>query len=66
NAERGAFVEIDGTRQPAPAPRFSRTPSEIRRISPRPGQGGRELLAEWGFSAAEIDALAASGAVGEE
>ena len=29
NVERGTFVEIAGTTQPAPAPRFSRTPGEI-------------------------------------
>ncbi|MEV6347343.1 CaiB/BaiF CoA-transferase family protein [Actinoplanes sp. NPDC051851] len=27
NRERGAFVEVDGVVQPAPAPRFSRTPA---------------------------------------
>jgi len=26
NVERGTFVEVDGVVQPAPAPRFSRTP----------------------------------------
>jgi alpha-methylacyl-CoA racemase len=57
NVERGAFVDIDGTRQPAPAPRFSRTPSEVSRISPRPGEGGAELLREWGFDAATIGRL---------
>jgi alpha-methylacyl-CoA racemase len=30
-AARGSFVEVDGVTQPAPAPRFSRTPSAIRR-----------------------------------
>lgn len=49
NVERGAFVEVEGTVQPAPAPRFSRTPSEVRRVSPRPGQGGDEALRDWGF-----------------
>lgn len=29
-AARGTFVEVDGVMQPAPAPRFSRTPSAIR------------------------------------
>ncbi len=64
NAERGSFVEIDGTTQPAPAPRFSRTPSEITRISPRPGQGGEEALAEWGLSTAELSTLRDQGAFG--
>jgi alpha-methylacyl-CoA racemase len=30
-AERKIFVDVDGVSQPAPAPRFSRTPSAIRR-----------------------------------
>lgn len=31
---RGSFVELDGVIQPAPAPRFSRTPSEIQGAKP--------------------------------
>ncbi|MEZ5235721.1 MAG: CaiB/BaiF CoA-transferase family protein [Acidimicrobiales bacterium] len=65
NKARGSFVELEGTTQPAPAPRLSATPSEIRRISPRPGQGGAEALADWGLPAAAIDALRARGALGE-
>lgn len=64
NVERAAFVDVAGTTQPAPAPRFSRTPSEIRGISPRPGEGGAAALAEWGFSAAEVEALRKRGAIG--
>jgi alpha-methylacyl-CoA racemase len=30
NVARGSFVEVDGVLQPAPAPRFSRTPLELR------------------------------------
>jgi alpha-methylacyl-CoA racemase len=29
NVARSTFVEVDGAVQPAPAPRFSRTPSSI-------------------------------------
>jgi alpha-methylacyl-CoA racemase len=54
NRERDAFVEVDGTTQPAPAPRFSRTPSTITRRSPSPGEGGTDALREWGLSADEI------------
>ncbi|MPY95318.1 MAG: CoA transferase [Acidimicrobiia bacterium] len=64
NVDRGAFVEVDGTSQPAPAPRFSRTASEVRRVGPRPGQGGDEALSEWGFSAEELARLRKSGAIG--
>ena len=61
---RGTFVEVDGVVQPAPAPRFSRTPGEIRRPPPPPGQSTDEVLGDWGFSAADIAALRAAGATG--
>ncbi|MGF1598938.1 MAG: CaiB/BaiF CoA transferase family protein [Acidimicrobiales bacterium] len=54
---RRSFVEVDGTSQPAPAPRFSRTPSEVVRRSPHPGEGGREALAEWGFGPDDLPGL---------
>lgn len=63
---RDAFTEIDGTIQPSPAPRFSRTPSEITRLSPTPGQGGRDVLHDWGFSDDEIDHMAVQIATTEE
>ncbi|WP_275402461.1 CaiB/BaiF CoA-transferase family protein [Streptomyces sp. SID13031] len=57
---RGTFVDKDGVRQPAPAPRFSRTPTTLGQPPARPGQHTREALADWGVS--DIDALLASGA----
>ena len=63
NRARQSFVEIEGVTQPAPAPRFSRTPCAISRGAPRRGEGGAEALAEWGFSPAQIQALRASGAL---
>ena len=36
NRARGSFVEVEGTVQPAPAPRFSRTPSMVRGSLPIP------------------------------
>lgn len=53
NRDRAAFVEVDGTNQPAPAPRFSRTPSAVRRRSPSPGEGGAEVLSDWGLTSEE-------------
>lgn len=44
---RGTFVEVDGVVQPAPAPRFSRTPGGIRRPPPGTGQDGRHVLVDW-------------------
>ena len=63
NVRRGTFVEIAGTPQPAPAPRYSRTPAEISRPPAHPGQHSEEILRDWGFDAATIEALIASRAV---
>ncbi len=62
--QRGTLVERFGALQPAPAPRFSRTPSNIRSAPPLPGAHTRDALADYGFATAEIDALMASGAIG--
>lgn len=63
NIARGTFVEVAGMTQPAPAPRFSRTPGSIRRPPSHPGQHTREVLREYGFSQSELEALLASGAI---
>ncbi|SCF05107.1 alpha-methylacyl-CoA racemase [Micromonospora viridifaciens] len=62
-AARGVFVDHDGVTQPAPAPRFSATPTSVRRRPPRPGEHTDELLTEAGFDAERIAALRAAGAV---
>ncbi|WP_336334470.1 CaiB/BaiF CoA-transferase family protein [Pseudomonas putida] len=61
--QRGSFLEVDGVLQPAPAPRFSRTPGAIQNPPPRPGQDAQAVLADWGFSADEQQRLRATGAV---
>lgn len=63
NVARGTFVEVGGAVQPGPAPRFSRTPAQIARPAPQPGQHTGEALADWGFDAAAVAALQESGAV---
>jgi len=60
---RGTFAEFDGVRHPFPAPRFSRTPGELRRRAPAPGQHSLEVLEQWGVAAADVASLRASGAV---
>lgn len=54
---RQAFVEVGGVPQPAPAPRFSRSAAEMPQPAPEAGAHTREVLAEAGFSAHEIDQL---------
>ena len=61
---RGSFVEVDGIRQPAPAPRFSRTPGSVKGGPPAFGAQTEAVLARWGFEPGEIEALKASGAIG--
>lgn len=48
-AARGSLVTVEGVLQPAPAPRFSRTPSELRRPPPASGAHTQEVLCEWGL-----------------
>jgi len=61
---RGTFVEVQGVVQPAPAPRFSRTPAGIQGPPARPGQHTREALRDWGLAEAEIQALQDARAIG--
>lgn len=60
-AARGTYVEHHGVVQPAPAPRFSRTPGALSTPPPaRSGLDTRAALAAWGIT--DVDALLASGA----
>ncbi len=63
NVARGSFIEVSGVVQPAPAPRFSRTPTLPPRPAPAAGEQSAEVLGDWGFEAAEIERLVAGGAI---
>jgi alpha-methylacyl-CoA racemase len=63
NVERETFVDVSGAPQPAPAPRFSRTPSAVQGPPVAAGADTDTALAEWGFTPADITALKASGAI---
>ena len=54
---RDAFVQIDGVAQPAPAPRFSRTPGDVAAAPPMRGARGQAALHAWGFDDDEIERL---------
>jgi alpha-methylacyl-CoA racemase len=61
NAARRNSVTVGRVAQPAPAPRFSRTPGAVRGAPPERGAGGRQALLDWGFSEPEIAALRQQG-----
>ena len=63
NAARQTFIEVDGVVQPAPAPRFSRTPAEVRRPPSPPGADTDEGLSGWGLSPEAIANLRDAGAI---
>lgn len=63
NKARATFIEIDGVVQPAPAPRFSRTPGAVRQPPSQPAADTDAALAAWGWSEADIAALHAAGAI---
>jgi len=65
NVARGSFIEVDGIVQPAPAPRFTRTPAATP-TPPQPrGGGSRTALADWGIAGERVEALFAAGVLGE-
>jgi alpha-methylacyl-CoA racemase len=62
NVARQTFIDVAGTRQPAPAPRFSRTRPEVARPPAHAGQHTREVLLDWGLAEDVVDGMFASGA----
>lgn len=60
---RRAFIELDGLHHPAPAPRFSRTPTSLSTGPVSAGQHTREVLHGLGFTASDIDDLHRRGIV---
>lgn len=63
NTERKTFLTVAGVTQPAPAPRFSSTPSEIGGPPPRVGEDTDAVASAAGFSPDEIGMLRESGAI---
>ncbi len=54
NRARGTFVEVDGAVQPAPAPRFSSTPTAVTAAPCPSGTHTDEILLAAGYSAADV------------
>jgi alpha-methylacyl-CoA racemase len=63
NVERGTFTEVAGIPQPAPAPRFDRTPPQISGPPAHAGQHTDEILRDFGLEADRIAKLREVGAV---
>ena len=63
NAARNTYVEFDGVTQPAPAPRFSRTQSQIKSSAAMVGEHTDQILADWGYSENEIEQLRTAKAI---
>ncbi len=55
NVARDTYIDVAGMTQPAPAPRFSRTPSSVRFESQAVGKQSIDILQSIGFSDTEID-----------
>lgn len=65
NTARKAFIEYNGVLQPAPAPRFSRTPSAIQSSPAGRGEHTHQALKGWGLSSEELHELLVCGAIPE-
>jgi alpha-methylacyl-CoA racemase len=63
NIARSTYIEVDGAVQPAPAPRFSKTPSAVSKPPSRPGADTISGLAEWGVDENVVAKLRESGAL---
>jgi len=61
NQARGMFTTVEGVVQPAPAPKFSRTPGAIQGPPARTGQHNADALLDWGFAEDEINHLKSGG-----
>lgn len=64
NAVRGTFTDVGGVVQPAPAPRFGRTPCAMPMPAPDVGAHTDAVLTDLGLTQAEIDDLRRRGAAG--
>ena len=63
NIARETFVDVAGSPQPAPAPRYSGTATATPDAAPMPGDDTDAILADLGIDAGEVAALREAGAV---
>ena len=62
NTERSVYTSVEGMTHPSPAPRFDRTPSEIRHATRSLGADTVSVLRAVGIAEEELQAMLASGA----
>lgn len=60
-AARETFVDRGGVRQPSPAPRFSRSRTQVGSAPPQPGADTRDALTAWGIG--DVEQLIEAGVV---
>ena len=63
NVARNTYIEVEGVTQPAPAPRFSRTPGEVAHGVRGAGEDTAAVLSAMGFGEQEIAGLKQSGVI---
>jgi len=63
NVARGTFVSLEGELQPAPAPKFDRTPAGAPSAPHEPRVDTGEVLAELGYSDDDINRLRSTGVI---
>jgi alpha-methylacyl-CoA racemase len=63
NRVRRTFLELAGAPQPAPAPRFSRTPAAVPDPAMHAGDDTERVLGRWGLGAGDVARLRDAGAV---
>ena len=63
NVARATFVEVEGVRHPAPAPRLDRTPGDLSVPACYAGQHTDAVLHELGYDDGDVSRLRAAGSV---
>ena len=61
NQARKTFIEVDGVVQPAPAPKFSRTPAVVPQSGEAMTTDARSILLDWGLRYSVVDAFVDTG-----
>lgn len=62
---RNSYIDVEGVIQPAPAPRFNRTPGKVQKPATEAGEHTKSLLENWGFSKKEIKELLKAGVISQ-